>query len=278
MKNVLVVGENSYIGSSFAAYADSHKPFTVNTVSAIDERWRVYDFSTVDTVLHCAGIAHIAQKKHMCKLYYDINCALAVNVAKYAKKAGVKQFVFLSSMAVYGTISDKITLETPLHAKDFYGGSKRTAEEELLKLSSEDFKVCIVRPPMVYGYGCKGNFPKLVKLSRKLPIFPDVKNERSMIYIDNLCEFLCQAIDKNKNGIHLPQNAEYVNTTKLVKTIAVVQGKKIRTTNIFNPLIIMLKHYVPQLDKLFGNLYYTKTGNEADYNVVGFEDSIKASI
>ena len=278
MKNVLIIGENSYIGSSFAKYVDSHKPFTVNTVSAIDEAWRAYDFSTVDTILHCAGIAHMAQKKHMRKLYYDINCDLAVSVATHAKKAGVKQFAFLSTMAVYGKIHDKITLETPLNAKDFYGGSKRAAEEALLKLSSEDFKICIIRPPMVYGYGCKGNFPKLVKLGRSLPIFPNIKNERSMIYIDNLCEFLCQAIDKNKKGIHLPQNTEYVNTTKLVKTIAKLQGKKIRTTKIFNPLIGLLKHWIPQFDKLFSNLCYIKSGNEADYNVVGFEDSIKSSV
>ncbi|MCL2284964.1 MAG: NAD-dependent epimerase/dehydratase family protein, partial [Firmicutes bacterium] len=168
MKSVLIVGKNSFIGTSFARYAGSR--YKIQTVDARDGKWKDADFSNVDAVLYCAGIAHVAQKKYMRQLYYDINCGLAVDVATHAKGAGVKQFVFLSSMAVYGSGNFVIRLETEPNATDFYGGSKLAAEEKLRQLVLPDsgFNLCIVRPPMVYGYGCKGNFPRLVKLAKKL--------------------------------------------------------------------------------------------------------------
>lgn len=273
VKKILIVGENSYIGVSFARYASERYDITI--VGAKDGKWKACDFSAFDVVLHCAGIAHIPQKKNMRNLYYSVNCDLAVDVANTAKAAGVKQFIFLSSMAVYGNMRGEITPETPPGATDFYGGSKVLAEQKLIELQS--INICIVRPPMVYGYGCKGNFPRLVKLADKLPIFPKVQNKRSMIYIDNLCEFLCKVIEDNKNGIHLPQNAEYVNTTELVQTIAIVAGKRMRTTSVFNPLIFLLKKFIPSLDKLFGDLVYAKTGDEIEYNVVEFKEGVGLS-
>ena len=278
MKNVLIVGENSYIGTSFAAYSGSR--YNIQTVDARDGKWKNADFFNVDAVLHCAGIAHVAQKKYMRQLYYDINCGLAVDVATHAKGAGVKQFIFLSSMAVYGSGNSFIGLETESSATDFYGGSKFAAEEKLrqLVLPDSDFNLCIARPPMVYGYGCKGNFPRLIKLAKKLPVFPNIQNYRSMIYIDNLCEYLCQVIDKNKSGIHFPQNTEYVNTTELVRLIARFLGKEISTTGFFNPLILHSKNYFSTVEKLFGDLVYAKAGDEASYNVVNFEDGVRKAV
>ena len=276
MKNVLIVGEGSYIGTSFARYASSR--YNIKTICMKDGKLTDADFSSIDSVLHCAGIAHVAQKKNMRQLYYEINCDLAVNVAEKAKAAGVEQFVFLSSMSVYGDINGVITPETEPKATDFYGGSKLAAEEKLRQLASSVFSICILRPPMVYGFGCKGNFPRLVALAKRLPVFPNVQNRRSMIYIDNLCEFICQAIDNNKSGIHLPQNAEYMNTTELVKIIAQLHGKRMRTTRVFNPLISFLKKFFSPVDKLFSDLVYVKTGNEAEYNVVSFEDGARVAV
>ena len=276
MKNVVIVGKNSYIGASFNAYARNR--FNIRTIDAKDGKWKAFDFSNVDTLLHCAGIAHAAQKKNMRDFYNEINCNLAVDVAKAAKVAGVRQFMFLSSMSVYGDAECEITAETKPNAIDFYGGSKLAAEKELQKLAELNFSICVLRPPMVYGYGCKGNFPRLVKLAQNLPVFPDVKNRRSMIYIDNLCEFLCRAIEENKSGIHFPQNAEYVNTTELVQIISGAYGKKIRTTQVFNPLIMVLTKNSKSFKKLFGNLVYVKTGDEANYNVVGFKDGVIAAV
>jgi UDP-glucose 4-epimerase len=265
VKTVLIIGQDSYIGTRFASYTADR--FNTVTVDARENRWLAEDMSAFDTVLHVAGIAHEKQKKDMKALYYQINCDLTVEAVKKAKASGVKQFIFLSSMSVLN--------DDP---RDFYGGSKRKAEQELQKLSSPDFHICIVRPPMVYGPGCKGNFPRLVRLAKRVSIFPNIPNRRSMIYIDNLCEFLCQAIDKTVCGIFQPQNTEYINTTHLVQFIAACFNKKIRTTRFFNPLIYLLIKRVPSLYKLFGFLMYEHTGDEAEYNVTDYEESIRASV
>ena len=287
MKRVLITGASSYIGTSFARYKPRHyssKPCqsaqprhsgSQSCHSGLDpestflslrnQNWKEFDFSSFDTILHCAGIAHIPQKKEMRELYFNINCVLTVDVAKQAKAAGVKQFIFLSSMSVF-------------EPQSFYGASKLAAEEELKALETNNFSICILRPPMVYGYGCKGNFPRLVKLAATLPIFPNIQNARSMIYIDNLCEFIHMAIAENKTGTHHPQNTEYVNTTELAKLIAEIHGRRICTTKFFNWLIKILQKKVKPLDKLFGSLTYEKTGNEADYNVVNFRDSVLTAI
>lgn len=265
MKRVLITGANSYIGVSFARYVDRHHGIEIQSITLRGENWQTFDFTNFDTILHCAGIAHIPQKKDMRDLYFNINCDLAVSVAQKAKAAGVKQFIFLSSMSVF-------------EPQSFYGASKLAAEEKLQALSSDDFNICILRPPMVYGHGCKGNFPRLVKLATKLPLFPNIQNRRSMIYIDNLCEFICQAIAENKTGIHNPQNAEYVNTTEMVELIAALHGRRMRTTKIFNPIIKLVQKKIKPLDKLFGNLTYEKTGNEAEYNVINFRDGVRAAV
>jgi len=261
MKNILITGANSYIGMSFAKYARGK--FNIESINVRDDKWKEFDFSHFDTVLHCAGIAHTAPKKDV--PYMAVNCDLAVNIAKHAKTAGVKQFVFLSSMSVHDP-------------KSPYGASKLAAEQKFQVLASDCFNICILRPPMVYGYGCKGNFPRLVKLATKLPFFANIKNQRSMIYIDNLSEFICQAIAENKTGTHNPQNTEYVNTTELVKLIADLHGRRMPTTKLFNPIIKFLQKKIEPFDKLFGNMTYTKAGDEADYNVVDFEDSVQAAV
>ncbi|NLY45100.1 MAG: NAD-dependent epimerase, partial [Tissierella sp.] len=154
--------------------------------------------------------------------------------------------------------------------------------EELIKqLGDESFKVAIIRPPMVYGKGCKGKYPRLTRLAVKTPIFPDVDNKRSMIYIDNLSEFVRLLIDNNSSGLFLPQNSEYVNTSEMVKLIAGVHGKKIIMTKIFNPILKRLD--VSIVNKVFGDLVYGKelqndTGTSIYkyfiYETVSFKESI----
>ena len=276
MKKILIIGENSYIGSSFEAFAKDK--YDIQVVSSLNDIWKSVDFTAYDSVLHCAGIVHVKQNRKVESLYYKINCDLAVAVADKAKRENVKQFIFLSSMAVYGTAVteiDKDTLPKP-NKGDFYGNSKCKAEQELQKLADDNFKLCIVRPPMVYGKGCKGNFPRLVKLAKMTPIFPDYPNKRSMIYIDNLCKFFCELVDNNSNGIFLPQNKEYVRTTELVRCVAERYGKRIVMTKLFNPLIRVLVKRVSVLEKLFGDLCYKQEGNTND--VVGFEEGVKKSI
>ncbi|MCL2410683.1 MAG: NAD-dependent epimerase/dehydratase family protein [Treponema sp.] len=276
MKRVLVIGENSYIGRSFEVFVKDK--YEITMVSSRNNVWQGINFAKYDSVLHCAGIAHISHNPKMESLYYEVNCDLAVNVANKAKSEGIRQFIFLSSILVYGTNQSEVNHTTLPKPDNFYGNSKLKAEQELDKLASKNFNLCIVRSPMVYGRGCKGNFPKLVRLAKITPIFPAYPSKRSMIYIDNLCEFLCGMVDDEATGVFLPQNKEYLNAAEFVKFIADYDRRYIVTTRLFNPLIRLLMKRIAVFQKLFGGLYYTKQGNEDDYNIVEFDKSIYQSI
>ena len=278
MKKVLITGANSYIGTSFENYVKKLYPsdFSIETVDMIDGTWREKSFSGYDAVFHVAGIAHQKETKKNALSYYKINRDLAVETAKKAKDDGVKQFVFLSTMSVYGMESGNIKLSTLPNPKNNYGESKLQAEELIRELESDNFKVCILRPPMVYGKGCKGNYNTLKKIALKLPFFPKVNNIRSMIYIDNLCEFIRLIILNVNNGLYFPQNKEYVNTSKLVELICLSNNKKMRFTGIFNWVIAIFRRVISSVNKAFGSLTYDleMSENISDYNVFSFEDSI----
>lgn len=263
MKRILITGKDSYIGTSFEKWVRQWpEEYPIDTLDT-KEDWQSYDFSDYDVVFHVAGIAHVDAKANMEDLYYQVNRDLTIEAAKKAKAEGVKQFIFMSSIIVYGDSSKlgekrvitKGTIPTPTN---FYGNSKLQAEQGIQPLQDEHFKVVILRPPMIYGKGSKGNYPKLARLARKTPVFPDIENERSMLYIENLCEFIRLMIDNEARGIFFPQNKEYVKTTELVKTIAEVYGKKMRLTKVFNGLIRWGFKEVPMINKVFGSLVYEK--------------------
>lgn len=278
MKKVLITGANSYIGTSFENYVKKLYPsdFSVETVDMIDGTWREKSFSGYDSVFHVAGIAHQKETKKNSSSYYKINRDLAVETAKKAKADGVKQFVFLSTMSVYGMESGNIKLSTLPNPKNNYGKSKLQAEEIIREFESDNFKVCVLRPPMVYGNGCKGNYNALKKIALKSPLFPKVNNNRSMIYIYNLCEFIRMIIVNDDNGLYYPQNSEYVSTTKMVELVCLSNGKKIKFTRIFNGILAILKHIIPTVNKAFGSLTYDLEMSKysSNYNVTSFEDSI----
>ncbi len=275
MKKILITGANSYIGTSLekwlGKYPDQYK---VDTVDMKDGSWKEKDFSQYDAVFHVAGIVHIKETKENQDLYYKVNRDLAFETAKKAKADGVKQFIFLSSMSVYGIENGVIDKDTTLKPNSAYGKSKIEAEELINKLQDDSFTVATLRPPMVYGKGCRGNYPRLVGLALKTPIFPKVDNKRSMIYIDNLSEFVKQLIDNKSGGLFFPQNAEYVNTSEMVRLIAEAHGKKIVMTKLFNPLLRLLS--VSTVNKVFGDLVYdmSMSDYESDYRVCEFGESI----
>ncbi|HFI0304773.1 TPA: NAD-dependent epimerase/dehydratase family protein, partial [Streptococcus suis] len=228
MKKVLITGANSYIGTSFEKYVkENNVDFEIDTLDLLNPNWQEFDFSGYDSVFHVAGIAHFSKDESKKDLYYKVNTELTEKVATIAKKACVGQFIFMSSIIVYGdsTSSERIiTKDTIPSPSDFYGDSKWQAEQRLGKLIEPDFNIVIIRPPMIYGKGSKGNYPKLSKLAQSIPIFPKVSNSRSMLHIDNLCEFVKQVIKLELSGVYCPQNSEYVNTSELVKAIAEVHG------------------------------------------------------
>ena len=260
MKKVLITGANSYIGTSVEKYITAHYPdeceFT--TLDTFGGEWLEKSFADYDVVFHVAGIAHQKEKKCNKDDYYKINRDLAFDVAKKAKDSGIKQFIFLSSMSVYGKLQGKITQDTALLPNTNYGKSKMLAENDILTLNDNCFKVCILRPPMVYGHACKGNYQTLRKLALKFKIFPYVKNERSMLYIDNLCEFIRLAILNEESGIFFPQNCEYTNTSEMVKMIAAAHGRKIYLIRGFGWMIKFLSLFTKLAKKAFGSLTYDK--------------------
>ena len=281
MKKILITGANSYIGTSFENYIKEHysSEYIVDTVDMIDDSWREKDFSEYDSVFHVAGIAHQKETKENASLYYKVNRDLAVETAEKAKRDGVKQFVFLSSMSVYGMDVGVITKETKPDPKSNYGKSKLQAEDGINFLVDDSFKVCIIRPPMVYGKNCKGNFQTVCKLVRKSPVFPKVKNERSLIYIVNLCSFVRMCIDQKLEGLYFPQNKEYVNTSVMAKVIADKIGRKIVFSRFVGFCVCMIRPFVGMAKKAFGTLVYQDTEDfNFGYCVVDSENSFRLSV
>lgn len=254
MKRILISGKDSYIGKSLESWlAKDPDSYQVETIDVRDESWQQYDFSDYDTVFHVAGIAHIKETKKNASLYYKVNRDLAYAVAKRASEEHVAQFIFLSSMSVFGMETGIIDSTTPTNPTSHYGKSKLEAERLIESLKSETFQIAILRPPMVYGKGCKGNYQKLAKLALITPIFPDIDNKRSMIFIDNLCAIVTSIIDRNCGGLFFPQNAEYVKTSEMVKLIAEAHGKHIALVKAINPLKLLP---ISLNKKLFGDLFY----------------------
>ena len=260
MKRVLITGANSYIGVNVEKYLEQWpNDYHVDSLNMIGEEWKNSNFSNYDVVFHVAGIAHIKETKENSHLYYDVNEHLAVAVAEKAKKEGVKQFVILSTMSVYGITVGHIKKETRPNPVNSYGRAKYNADLKIEKMECPEFKVAILRPPMVYGKGCKGNYQTLRKFALKSPIFPNFKNERSMIYVGNLAAFVKLCIDEEKSGLFFPQDAEYVCTADMVKKIVELNGKKIKITGVFNGGIkILLRLRVEAFKKVFGDLTYEK--------------------
>ncbi len=282
MKKVLITGANSYIGVNFEKYAEDHYPseLSIETIDMIDGSWREKDFSRYDTVFHVAGIAHadVGNVSEEVKAkYYAVNSDLAIETAKKAKEQKVKQFVFMSSAIVYGDSAPygkakRITFDTEPQPANFYGDSKWQADKGVRELADENYTVTVLRPPMIYGKGSKGNYPSLSKMARKLPIFPDVDNERSMLYIENLCEFLCQVIIREEGGIFFPQNLEYSKTSELVKTIAQVNGHKIAVSRAWNWVVTLASKIPGKIGRLankaFGNMSYDQSMSKYDFDYI----------
>ena len=282
VKKVLITGKDSYIGTSFEKWLSQWPDkYMVDTIDMKGDTWKDNDFSEYDVVFHVAGIAHVSSNSKREDLYYRVNRDLAVETAIKAKAEGVKQFIFMSSIIVYGgsksckRVIDQDTVPKP---NNFYGRSKLQAEEGIRPLEDDNFKIVILRPPMIYGKGSKGNYPRLAKLARRIPVFPDINNQRSMLHIDNLCEFIKFMIDNKESGLFFPQNKEYVKTSEMVRLIAEVHGKKIRLTKVFNPFIKLIFR-IGTINKVFGNLVYEQSMGEykENYRVNGLKESIEAT-
>lgn len=283
MKRVLITGANSYVGTNVENWLKKFPDeFEVDTISTFNEEWKKADFSKYDVVYHVAGIAHVDAKKKMEPLYRKVNTDLTIEVAKWAKNHGVKQFIFMSSTIVFKeskslkpTVINKDTIPTP---NGFYGDSKLQAEIGIKKLADDNFKVIILRPPMIYGPNCKGNFMRLAKLGCVTPVFPAFHNKRSMLFIDNLAEFVKNLILTNAQfGVYYPQNAEYADTVKIVETFAKQNKHKLHVWRWLNVFVRLGSPFVNSLNKMFSNYVIDQSLSKYnfDYQIVSQEDSFK---
>ena len=285
MKKILVIGEKSFVGDSFIEYIRKNytDDYIVNNVSSLQDAWKEVDFGGYDAVYNVAGLAHVRAKKNMEELYYRVNRDMPVEICKKAKKDGCKQFVHMSSMIIYGEMSrvgvtNVIRDPSKTAPTNFYGDSKLQADRLLSQLAAEDFKVAIIRPPLIYSQNARDNFPRLMKLAKKLPFFPSLKNEQSMLYVYNLAELIRLIIEHHDGGFFYPQNREYTSTSAMVKSFADHFGNKMAVVGIFNPFLKLASFFVPFVNKAFGNLCYdTSLSGHYDwaYCKYSLEDSIR---
>lgn len=286
MTRVLITGVGSYVGESVRNYILSTAPgrFEIDVVDTMNDAWKQADFTQYDVVYHVAGIAHVNADPKMEALYYKVNRDLTIEVAKHAKTAGVKQFIFMSSQIVFhesqSLKSEVLTAETKENPNGFYGDSKLQAETGLHELECDIFKVCILRPPMIYGPNSKGNFPRLVKLAQKTPVFPAWHNKRSMLFIDNLAEFVKRAILRELSGTFYPQNRELADTVEIIRFFAKAHGHKVWITRLLNPFVWLGSFVLQPINKMFATYYYDPEMSKMDfdYQLVSFEESLERMV
>ena len=277
---IIITGVNSYISQNLKLWLIKHN-YDVVLLSLRDDTWKDFVFYPNDILIHCAGLVHRNKNEFTFDDYLKINTELTVELAKKAKKGGVRQFVFMSTRAVYGiegscfkrVVINQNTIPNP---KTFYGISKYQAENLLLQLEDDLFHVSIIRAPFIYGKNCKGNYQMLRKLVLKFGFIPKINNEYSMLYIDNLCELVLQIIRVNYSGFVLPQDMPTNSTSKMAQLIAIENNRKVYITPIFNPIIRLLSLFVKPVRTAFGTEIYDYSISKfcEKYSIVGFEESI----
>jgi len=254
MKKILITGSTGFIGSYFIKKYSIK--YNINKFSFRNDDFYKLDLNHTSTVLHLSALVHQMHGASEDE-YERINVTQTLALAKRAKKSGVQEFVFISSVKVYGEESSSVyTEQTPLHPQDAYGKSKQKAELKLLQLEDKNFRVAIIRTPIVYGYGVKANIKSLVSLVSKISILPfgGIANRRSMLYIGNLCHLIEAIIDKNVSGIYLASDDQPLSTTEFIELISEALGRKTYMLQIpfFPQLLKLLKPSFYQ--RLYGSL------------------------
>ncbi|MFD1861967.1 NAD-dependent epimerase/dehydratase family protein [Planococcus chinensis] len=280
---VLITGENSYAGTQLEKrITELNMNWDIEFISVRNNNWKQVDFSVYDAIYHVAAIVHKKETTESKDLYYKINRDLTHDLAVKAKDEGVKTFVFLSTMAIYGligkigeeTIISKDTIPKPTSN---YGKSKLEAEQLLNSLQSSEFNVSILRIPMIYGYECPGNYKALSKLAKKTFVFPRIKNKRSFIYIDHLSDIVAHLIKNKISGLFLVKNPEDIDTLKMVSEIALNNNRKIYSSYLLGIFIKYFGNNFIITRKMFGNVFYSNNDcviPNFQFKTISFEESI----
>ena len=257
MKRILITGANGTIGTALlrllSAFPERYRAETVSLRKFAPD---ALDLRGYDAVVHAAAIVHQKETAENRPLYGAVNRDLTAALAAKAKAEGVRQFVFLSTMSVYGLETGVVSKDTAPNPVTAYGRSKLEAERLIAPLADDTFFVTILRPPTVFGPGAKGNYRRLVTLAKKLPVRPDFENRRSMVSIDTLCDAIRACLDAPESAILFPQEPEPVCTADLIGSIAAEQGRTLRATRILNPAIRLFRACTHSGKKAFGDLVY----------------------
>ena len=282
---VLIIGKNSYIGNHIDEWL-AKNGHQVTQLDVLNDEWRTFNYSTYEAIVHVAGIVH-QPKCQDWELYKRVNTDMPISIATMAKEQGVKQYVFFSTMGVYGVgkrlVPTVINFNTPLLAESMYGKSKLLAEEGLKDLQDDSFHVAFVRPPSVYGKGCRGGYISgFTSIARKLPVIPKAYEnvKQSFIYIDNLCELVKCLIENNSYGVFCPQDDKAVNANELMKAISYGLGKRYRESR-FLGFFVQALHFSPIVKKAYGGMEYDMSLskiNGVKYVVVPFDEGMKRTV
>ena len=271
MKKILILGANSYIGTSFENYIKENYPegYEIRRTSLRGTAWQQEDWSGYDSILNVTGKAHAdiaTLTEEQKQEYYTVNCDLAVEAAKKAIAAGAGQYIYLSSIIVYGDSSNsrkpvRITADTSPQPSNFYGDSKWQAEQKLQEVfaGKNGTRLAILRLPMIYGKGCKGNYKTLIKLAEKIPIFPTFPNERSVLRIEHLAEYLRTLAEEGGEGLFWPQDDEYRSTPDMVFELAKIAGRHITPAAWLNPFVRLAFYFPGRPGKLARKAFGTLT-------------------
>lgn len=266
MKKIFIIGSDSFIARKFIlSINDEYYIRSVaRTNTGIKNELVIHDFgqishdsfNDIDTVINFAAIVHRPDIKDE-QIYNEVNNNLAILNARKAKHAGVKLFMQISTIAVYGNASS-ISFDTPINPQNPYAWSKLKADKVLLSMQDESFKVAIIRPPMVYGGGnSPGNMMRLIGLADKsIPLpFRDIDNKRDFINVNNLIQYLAIIAEKQLNGVFLITDQEPVSTEYLLLTISKYLGKKVCLVKLPRWILQTIKAIRPgEFDKLYGTL------------------------
>ena len=251
---LLITGSNGFVGSYFINKYESK--FEIKKFSFLKDKINTLDCKDVDIAFHLSALVH-QMGGASAEEYEKVNVIQTLQLAKKAKESGVKHFIFMSTVKVYGEeTTSKYSENSICNPEDEYGKSKLKAEKLLLELESENFRVSIIRTPIIYGYGVKANIKSLINLVNKVPLLPfgKIKNKRSMVYIGNLCHLVYETITQEKSGIFLASDDEAISTSRLIELMAKNLDKKVYLVKIpfFESLLKILK---PSFHKrLYGSL------------------------
>lgn len=290
--NILIIGKNSYIGNHIDEWL-SDKGHKVVQLDVLTEDWQNYDYSPYDSIVHVAGIVHRPDCKDW-NLYKSVNTDMPLAIASKFKaqstkfKAGQKiSYIYFSTMGVYGVEkklgASVVDAQTQMTSESPYGKSKLLAEQGLSKLQDKNFDVAFVRPPSVYGKGCRGGYITGFKsIASKLPIIPDAYNNavQSFVYIDNLCECVRLIVENHLSGGFCPQDDEIPNANRLFEVICKGIGKKYRASK-FLGFCLRLVSFIPLVKKAYGGISYARALSDIknhDYVVVPFAEGMKRTV